>query len=350
MTLVRQTSPHTLSNNHSATVMRLVLLAALPGVIAQTLCFGWGTVINILWCSTVALCSEALLLGLRRRPVAFYLYDGSALVTALLLAVALPPLVPWWLSALGTVFAIVVGKHLYGGLGQNIFNPAMLGYVLLLISFPVEMTRWAAPYGIAGQETVDSFMQAFSIIFGHVDNIDAFSMATVLDIVRENKTLDMPSLWQANPAFEGVAGKGWFWVNISYLVGGLFLLVRRVFSWHGPVAMLSIILLMSFLFWQGGESGTPGSPLLHLFSGATMLGAFFIITDPVSGATSNRGRLLFGGGVGLLVYIIRAWGGYPDGVAFATLLMNMAAPAIDYYTQPRTYGHKRPNKGLPKAD
>ena len=357
MTLVRQTSPHTTGANRTRQIMTLVLLAAIPGVVAQTIFFGWGTLINAIWCSLIAVVCEAIVLKLRQRPVGFYLNDYSVIVTALLLAVALPPLAPWWLTLIGTSFAVIIGKHLYGGLGQNPFNPAMLGYVLLLISFPQEMTSWLPPLGvgesIASQMPGEGFISALTTIFpfGQGVNIDAISMATPLDALRENRSLTMAELWASNPVFEGFAGRGWLWVNLGYLLGGLFMLYKRVFTWHGPTGMLAAIAVMSFLFWGGSGSEGQGSPLFHLFSGATMLGAFFIVTDPVSGATSNKGRLLFGAGVGVLVYIIRAWGGYPDGVAFAILLMNMAAPTIDYYTQPRTYGHRKPNKGLPtKSD
>ena len=353
MTLINQratkTSPHARGDNHTGQVMRLVAMAAIPGLIAQTLFFGWGTLINVIWCSLIALSCEALVLSIRKRPLSFYLSDGSALVTGVLIGLAIPPLAPFWLTLVGVSFAMIIGKHLYGGLGQNPFNPAMLGYVLLLISFPQEMTSWMPPRGLEG--FTNNFSDALFTIFpfGSGINVDAVSMATPLDLVRENKSLTIAELWASSEIFSGFAGRGWLWINGAYLLGGLFLLYKKVFTWHGPVGMLAAITMMSFLFWGTG-SDSNGSPLFHLFSGATMLGAFFIITDPVSGATSNRGRLIFGAGVGLLVYIIRAFGGYPDAVAFATLLMNMAAPTIDYYTQPRTYGHSKSNKGLPKKD
>ena len=351
MTLVRQTSPHARGPNSTQQVMKLLLIAAVPGILAQTWFFGWGALINLVWCSLVALGAEALILKMRNRPLGFFLTDGSAIVTAVLMALALPPFVPWWLTLTGVSFAIIIGKQLYGGLGNNPFNPAMLGYVLLLISFPQEMTQWLAPNGLEGH--VGGFADAFNSIFpifGQAVQLDAISMATPLDIMRENSTLTMAELRLANDGLGLIAGKGWMWVNIAYLLGGLFLLHRKVFTWHAPVGMLAAMAVMATLFWGGTGSGSNGSPLFHLFSGATMLGAFFIITDPVSSATSTKGRLIFGALIGVLAYIIRVWGGYPDGVAFATLLMNMAAPTIDYYTQPRTYGHKKANKGLPKTD
>ncbi|WP_163372538.1 electron transport complex subunit RsxD [Endozoicomonas acroporae] len=344
----RETSPHALGQNSTQRVMSLVIMATIPGLMAQTVFFGWGTLINVIWCSLVAMGCEAAVVSLRQRSVSFYLSDCSALLTGVLLGLALPPFAPWWLSLVAVSFGMVIGKHLYGGLGQNPFNPAMLGYVVVLISFPQEMTTWLPPLGLEGYN--NSLTDALFTIFPLGQGVDAISMATPLDVLRENKSLTINELWEANPVFDGMAGRGWMWVNLAYLASGVFLIWRKVFTWHGPVGMLAAIAIMATLFWSGNGSDSHGSPLFHLFSGATMLGAFFIITDPVSGATSNRGRLIFGAGVGVMVYVIRAWGGYPDGVAFATLLMNMAAPTIDYYTQPRTYGHHKANKGLPKKD
>ncbi|WP_372866575.1 RnfABCDGE type electron transport complex subunit D, partial [Pseudomonas sp.] len=269
----------------------------------------------------------------------FFLKDYSALVTAVLLALALPAYSPWWLTLIATGFAIVFGKQLYGGLGQNPFNPAMLGYVVVLISFPVEMTSWPALHSVG-------LLDGLQHIFGLAALPDGWTQATALDVIKINKSLTMDELWAQNPAFGRFGGAAAEAVNLAFLAGGLYLLYKRVFTWHAPVGMLASLALMSLLFWHGSGSDSNGSPLFHLLTGATMLGAFFIVTDPVSGATSNRGRLIFGAGVGVLVYVIRAWGGYPDAVAFAVLLMNLAAPTIDYYTRPRTYGHRKPTRGL----
>lgn len=345
-----ETSPHTSGLNSTQRVMLLVVLAALPALAVQTLFFGWGNLINVMWCSLIAVVCEAVMVASRQRNVLFALCDGSAIVTGLLLGLALPSFAPWWLSLVAVSFAMIIGKHLYGGLGQNPFNPAMLGYVLMLISFPLEMTNWMPPMGLEGYN--DSLSNALHTIFTLANpiDIDAISMATPLDVLRENKTLSINELWSANPVFDLFAGRGWLWVNVAFLVGGLFLLCCRVFTWHAPAGMLLALTVMSLLFWYGEGVDSHGSPLFHLFSGGTMLGAFFIITDPVSGATSRLGRFIFGLGVGVLVYVIRAWGGYPDGVAFATLLMNMAAPTIDYYTQPRTYGHQKAKQGFMKKE
>ncbi|WP_193164975.1 electron transport complex subunit RsxD [Microbulbifer hainanensis] len=343
MTLIRASSPHARAGDNTARVMLQVAAATIPGVLALVVYFGIGVLINIALCTVTALACEAAVMKLRQRPVAFYLKDYSALVTALLLGIALPAYCVWWIPVVGTFVAIMLAKHLYGGMGYNPFNPAMVGYVVLLISFPVDMTRWVGPAELI--HGAPGFGEAFSLVFGNY-NVDGFTRATPLEIVRLNHSILLSQLYQSEPIFSQgtVAGLGWETASLGFLVGGLFLLLRRVITWHAPVAMLAALTLMSLLFYDAGSSLSKGSPLLHLFSGATMLGAFFIITDPVSGATSNKGRLIFGAGVGLLTYVIRAWGNYPDAVAFAVLLMNFAAPTIDNYTLPRTYGHKAPRR------
>jgi electron transport complex protein RnfD len=339
MALLRITSPHAHGPLNTATVMRMVLLATLPGVVALTHFFGFGTLVNIAWACLVAVCCEALVLKIRKRPLGFYLNDASALVTATLLAIALPPYAPWWLILVGTAFSILIAKQLYGGMGYNPFNPAMVGYVVLLISFPVEMTRWAAPTGVA-QVGTPGLWAAIQACFNPA-SFDAITMATPLDVLKQNNSLLLENLWQQNSQFGRWAGIGWEWANLGFLAGGLWLLYKRIFTWHAPIAMLASLTLLSSIFYDNGSSASAGSPLFHLLSGATMFGAFFIVTDPVTSAVSNRGRLIYGALIGALVFTIRAWGNYPDAVAFAVLIMNFAAPFIDYYTKPATYGHQR---------
>ncbi|MEM1111354.1 MAG: electron transport complex subunit RsxD [Pseudomonadota bacterium] len=335
MALMRITSPHAHGPLTTTAVMQRVLLATLPGVVVLTHFFGFGTLVNVMWGALVALACEASALKLRGRPLAFYLSDCSALVTSTLLCIALPPYAPWWLIVVGVASSILLAKHLYGGLGYNPFNPAMVGYVVLLISFPVQMTAWAPPRGVGEVPGLLGALQACFL----PSTYDAVTMATPLDLMKQNTSLLVDDLWTQNPQFGRWAGIGWEWVNIAFLAGGLWLLQQRVFTWHAPVAMLASLTLMSALFYDGGSSASGGSPLFHLLSGATMFGAFFIITDPVSSAVSVRGRLVFGALIGVLLYVIRVYGHYPDAIAFAVLIMNFAAPFIDHYTQPRTYGH-----------
>ncbi len=341
MALMRLTSPHAHGPMSTQRVMQSVLLATIPGVIVLTHFFGFGTLVNILWGSIVALACEALALKLRRRPLGFYLKDYSALVTAVLLCIALPPYAPWWLIAVGIASSILLAKHLYGGLGYNPFNPAMVGYVILLISFPIQMTAWAPPRGLG---ELPGFIEALQACFTPAA-YDGTTMATPLDLLKQNNSLLIKDLWSQYPQFGRWSGLGWEWANIAFLAGGVWLLYQRIFTWHAPVAMLVTLGLLAAIFYDGGSSASGGSPLFHLLGGATMFGAFFIVTDPVSSAVSLRGRLIFGALIGVLIYTIRIKGNYPDSVAFAVLIMNFAAPFIDYYTQPRTYGHRDKRAG-----
>ncbi len=354
--MLNVTSPHAHDGLSTADVMKLVLVATVPGFVALTWNFGWGTAINIVLAVATALACESAAVALRKRPVMFYLKDYSAAVTAVLLGLALPPLAPWWITVVGTAFGIIVAKHLYGGLGFNPFNPAMVGYVVLLISFPVQMTAWPAPYlimpeGITPPGLWESLQIVFPLLAGG-DAIDAYTAATPLDVFKHNTGLLAEQLYGAEPVFAAgeLAGVSWEWVNLGFLAGGCFLLYRGVFTWHAPVSMLVALALMAAIFYDGGSSTSKGSPLLHLLSGATMLGAFFIVTDPVTSASSNRGRVIYGALIGVLTFIIRSWGSYPDAVAFAVLLMNFAAPLIDNYTLPRTYGREKSRRATEKQE
>ena len=342
MALMQITSPHTTDPRQTSQVMQQVLLATLPGIFALTVYFGWGVLTNIVLASLFAIALEATVLWLRKRPLEFYLRDYSALVTAVLLAIALPPYSAWWLILTGVFFAIVIAKHLYGGMGYNPFNPAMVGYVVLLISFPVAMTHWAAPITLLDTNTAaPGLWQSFHIALVGNNTLDAVSMATPLDLLRQNNALMTADLQQQYSQFGRWGGVGWEWANIGFLAGGLWLLRQKIYSWHAPLSLLAALCLMSAIFYDGGSSNSGGSPLFHCFSGATMLGAWFIATDPVSSAVSNRGKIIFGAGIGVLVFLIRKWGNYPDAIAFAVLLMNFAAPFIDHYSQPKVYGHSK---------
>ncbi|MDR0280320.1 MAG: RnfABCDGE type electron transport complex subunit D [Paucimonas sp.] len=308
--------------------MQQVLLACLPGLLVLFWVFGWGVLFNLLCTTAAALATEAALLRLRQRPVRVALNDGSALVSACLLAVALPAHVPWWLPVIAAGSAIALGKQLYGGVGRNPFNPAMLGYGVVLLSFPVHMTHWPTPQGL-------DFAHSLDALFGLGDRPDAWAGATVLDGLRQNRSLTVDELFASHPGFGHFAGRSSEWASLAFLASGLFLLQRKVISWHAPVAMLASLFVISLLCWNGSGSDSNGSPLLHLLAGSTMLCAFFIVTEPVSGPKTPWGRLMFGAGVGVLIYLIRTWGNYPDGAAFAVLLMNLGVPALDRWAERR---------------
>jgi len=339
-------SPHIIRDNGITKIMLQVLLALIPGTAAMFYFFGWGVLFNLLIAVTVALATESVLLKLRNRPVYITLTDLSAIVTACLLALALPPLAPWWLTAIATIFALSLGKHLYGGLGFNPFNPAMVGYVVVMISFPREMTFWVLPSTIntAALNLTETFNLMFFSQLPAAMTWDSISSATVLDGLKTHLSQDqllstVASNEQISNLFGQFAGLGWEWINLLFLAGGLWLFKTRTIDWRIPLSMLLSLLLISSLFYAiNSDLYLP--PMTHLLGGGIMLAAFFIATDPVSASTTPHGRLIYGAGIGVLIFIIRQWGGYPDGIAFAVLLMNMAAPLIDYYTVPAAFGNK----------
>jgi electron transport complex protein RnfD len=319
------------------------MLALVPAIAAYVWVYGGGILVTLALASLTAIVTEALMLKLRDRPVRLFITDGSALVTAWLLALALPPLAPWWLIVLGTAIAIVVAKQIYGGLGNNPFNPAMVGYAALLISFPALMTTWPAPLALAEFELgfVDQMLFIFSGNLPAGVALDAVTSATPLDYLKTQLTLNhsLQEITQS-PIFGTLGATGGELVAAAYLLGGLYLIQQRIITWHLPVAFLAAIAIMAGLFYLA-DAGRFADPALHLFGGATMLCAFFIITDPVSGPTTPRGKLIFAAGIGIMTYVIRVYGGYPDGVAFAVIFFNICVPLIDAYTQPRVFGHDK---------
>ncbi len=343
-------SPHAARVNRVDWVMLQVCLALVPGTFALVWFFGWGVLINMALATVFAVVAEALVLKLRGRPALPAIRDYSAVVTALLFALTIPPTLPWWLTLLGILFAIVIVKQLYGGIGYNPFNPAMAGYVFLLISYPVATTTWLPPNIPELLQTQDltalSFLDSARLIFtGALPaeyTWDAVSAATPLDEMRTklDQGMTIDEIRASSPLWGDFGGRGWEWVANWFLLGGLYLLWRQVITWHIPVAFLGGLLVSAGAFWLLDPQNYP-FPAFHLFSGAAIFGAFFIATDPVSAATTKRGQLIYGAAIGALVFVIRTWGGYPDAVAFSVLLLNIAAPMIDHYSQPRVFGQKR---------
>jgi electron transport complex protein RnfD len=347
MKLLNISSPHATRAFSTSNVMLWVLSALVPGIIALTYFFGPGHLIQIAIAASTALICEAAVMKARKRPVMMYLKDYSALLTAVLLAVSLPPYAPYWVTIIASAFAIIVAKNLYGGLGQNPFNPAMIGFALVLVSFPVPMTTsWSAPAELL--TTGISFSDALYFIFTSRDGLDAFTSATPLDEYKHQIVIATASEVYQNPLFKGQNQHsivlGWQWVSAAYLLGGVVLIWKKIFTWHIPVSLLAALTLCSLIFGWDSDIYVPTS--MHLLAGATMLAAFFIATDPVTASTTPLGKLIYGAGIGVFIFVIRTWGAYPDAVAFAVLLMNFAAPFIDQYTQPRTYGHTQPKRGL----
>jgi len=346
-------SPHNHNHTKTPNLMRLVIYATLPGVLAQWYFFGWGNLIHIGLAMATALVCEFTVLSLRKKPISHELFDGSALLTALLIGICLPALAPWWISVIGTMFAIVIVKQLYGGLGHNPFNPAMAGYVMLLVSFPLQMTLWQPPLTLVAVDlnfsnTLTTILTGFTVEGYSVEqirtSIDGITMATPLDTLKTNTGLGLTVFESIeSPVFGNNFALGWEWINAGFLLGGIFLIFKKAIAWQTPVSFLLSLFICSFISYSLSPDSS-ASTMFHWFSGATMLGAFFILTDPVTGATSNKGRIIVGLLAGLLVYLIRTAGGYPDGVAFAILLCNMSAPLIDQYTRPRTYGHLKGDK------
>jgi len=338
MTSVLVSSPYVSPSKSLRRLMINVLIGLVPGTAAYIWFFGPGVLVNIVLAIIFALGFEALVLHLRKKLIKPHLTDFSAVVSAWLFALCLPMHSPWWLVLIGMGFTMIAGKHLYGGLGFNPFNPAMVGYVALLISFPREMTTWYLPEAVSGNTL--SLADSLSYTFGLADiaQWDAMSSATPLDALKTGLSQNLPvSDILQSPVFGHFGGVGWEWIAGGWLLGGIWLLLSRTIYWHIPVAVLAGLGICALGFYMANPEAI-ASPLFHLLSGSIIIGAFFIATDPVTAATTNMGRIVYGVMIGMLVYIIRSWGGYPDGVAFAVLLANMCVPFIDYYTQPRIYG------------
>lgn len=324
-------------------VMGDVLIALIPGVIAQVWYFGVGVLIQIALAILFALAFEAIMLRLRGQKQMPWIADLSAPVTAVLFALCIPAWTPWWIACVAMFAAIVFAKHLYGGLGKNIFNPAMVGYVVVLLAFPLALARWPAPAPLATHTL--GFGDLLQTIFsGHLplsQGFDTLAQATPLDTVKIEAARGFTlAEIRGNPVFGNLGGKGWEWIANWYALGGVYLLWRRVIHWQVPLALLVTTIVLTVPAWLVDPDINP-LPLQHVFSGGLMLATFFIATDPVTGAATPRGRLIFGAGVAALTLTIRRWGVYADGVAFAVLLMNACVPLLDRLTMPRVYGYGR---------
>ena len=343
-------APHTTTTNSAGRVMATVMAALVPATLFGFWLYGWPAV--YLWLITVgfAMLGEAFCLRLMGRQATPVLFDGSAMLTGWLLAVSLPPWAPWWIGAFGGLFATVLGKQVFGGLGQNLFNPAMVARVALLISFPLQMTAWVAPLPLfsAGAPGLIEGLQI--TLKGVAPGFDAVASASLLGFAKTelSRGVDLLQSMLHAPAQAWYGSRsGSLGETAAWLIagGGVAMMFLRIITWHIPVAMLAGIAVPAAILHAVDparymDAGT------HLLSGGAMLGAFFIATDYVTSPNTQKGQLIFGTGCGLLTWVIRTWAGYPEGVAFAVLLMNSLTPIIDSYVRPRIYGRDRKGVAL----
>ncbi len=344
ISLQTMASPHARAANSVSVVMLKVMAALVPATAYAFYLFGspafW------LWAITIAasMAGEAACLRLAGKPVKAVLYDGSAILTGWLLAVSLPPWAPWWIGVVGGLFATTLGKQAFGGIGNNLFNPAMIARIMLLVSFPVQMTHWVVPAGAPG------LFDGLRITLGQMPVPDAMTSASLLGWAKTDMARGIDLLhthlpghvFDWNGARVGSLGETSVWL---IALGGIALLYMRVISWHIPVTMLIGLAVPAAL----GHAADPARFMdmsTHLLSGGAMLGAFFIATDYVTSPSSRAGQIIFGLGCGLLTWVIRTYGGYPEGVAFAVLLMNALTPTIDRMIKPRVYGRTMSGKPI----
>jgi RnfABCDGE-type electron transport complex D subunit len=342
-------SPHAHGGGSVGLTMRRVMIALTPATLFGLWLFGWPAInlflITLGSCLLFEFASQRLM---GQRPS---VGDGSALLTGWLLALTLPPWAPWWTGVVGGFIAIVIGKQVFGGLGQNLFNPAMVARVALLVSFPVVMTQWVAPQPLTAPAS-PGFVAGLRITLTSPPVPDAIASASLLghaktemsrgvDLVSAFATPSAPTS-SATGLRAGSLGES---AALLLLAGGLYLVFAGVIGWHIPVAVLAGIAVPAAI----AQSIDPAHYLGvrdHLLSGAALLGAFFIATDYVTSPNTTAGQVIFGVGIGLMTWIIRTWGGYPEGMAFAVLLMNALTPVIDRYMKPRILGRRRDGREL----
>lgn len=319
--LYMSSSPHIHSGESTGAIMRSVIYALLPACAVSVYYFGLDALLVLLLCVAGCLAAEALCCLLAQQPVS--ISDGSAALTGILLALNLPASSPWWLALFGSLIAVTIGKQVFGGLGHNPFNPALVARVVLLISFPVQMTSWTAPNPIGS-------------------GVDAIAAATPLGEMKTAVMLhgQLPPLAHSGfgDYFIGnMAGSLGEVSALAILLGAVYLFKKKVITWEIPVSYLGSVIVFGGLMWLIDSQRYP-DPLFHLLTGGLLLGVFFMATDMVTTPITRNGMLIFGIGCGVITVLIRLFGGYPEGVSFAILLMNGATPLIDRYTRPKVFG------------
>ncbi|BDF57696.1 electron transport complex subunit D [Christensenellaceae bacterium] len=303
--LILSGSPHIKSGQSTSRIMLDVIIALIPACIAAVYFFGIGCIATMALCIASAVGCEAAIQYFTKRAVT--ISDLSAVVTGLLLALNLPPNVPWYLPVCGSAFAIIIVKQCFGGLGHNFMNPALAARCFLLISWPVAMTTFVAPFA----------------------GVDAVASATPLGVLHEGGTAIPPIMDMFMGEIGGSMGET---SALALLIGGVYLLVRRVISLRIPLAYMGTVALITLL------TGKPEMILFELFAGGLMLGAFFMATDYVSSPSSPKAQIVFGIGCGAITMIVRLWGGYPEGVSFSILFMNLLTPLLDKVLKPKVFG------------
>ncbi|MBN2297116.1 MAG: RnfABCDGE type electron transport complex subunit D [Deltaproteobacteria bacterium] len=315
-------SPHIHSPEDTPWIMRQVVYALIPGALIGVYFFGIPAITVIAVSVVSCVIIEALWQKLTKKDIT--VTDGSAALTGLLLAMNLPSGSPWWLVVLGSLVAIVIGKQVYGGLGNNPFNPALVARVFLLISFPVHMTTWPQPRSF------------FSL------SADTVTGATPLGALKtaifEHGTITAaPHLNLMDPFLGNVGGSLGEISALALILGGIYLIIRKIINWHIPIFYIGTVALITGIFWLM-DPNTFADPAFHLISGGLMLGAFFMATDMVTSPITNKGKIIFAIGCGVITVVIRFWGGYPEGVSFAILIMNALVPLINKATKPGKFG------------
>lgn len=315
-TLIVSSSPHIRSEESVSRIMLDVIIALIPAAIVAVINFGWRVALVIGVSVLTAVITEAICQKLMKKPIT--INDLSAVVTGVLLAYNLPPTIPLWIVVVGAVIAIALVKQIFGGLGQNFMNPALAARAILLAAWPVEMTKWQLPMN------VDALSNATS---------SATSTATPLAILKDGDGVwaTLPSLWDV---FIGNVGGSIGEVSaIALLIGAAYLLYRRVINWRIPTAFIGTVALLTWIFGKNGLF--TGQWIYHIFVGGLLLGAFFMATDYSTSPVTPKGQIIMGIGCGIITTVIRLVGGYPGGVSYSILIMNIATPLIDRYTRPR---------------
>ncbi len=301
-------SPHIHKGIKTAKIMRGVAIALLPAIAASIYYFRLQAVYLLVTSIGVGLIAEAVMQKIRGRDID--LTDNSALVTGILVALVLPPGLPLYAVALGSAFAIIIGKQLFGGLGKNVFNPALIGRAFLVAAYPVLMTSWDKPV-----------------------NVDAITSATPLAAARFDGVMTpLSRLFMGS-----IAGSLGETSALALIIGGIYLLAKGYIDWRIPLGTIGSLLVLSSILW-GINPGQFTPPIFNLLAGGFLIGAFYMATDPVTSPVTKTGRWIFGIGIGVLTMVIRSWGGYPEGVMFAILLMNAFTPLIDRFTVPEPFG------------